>query len=38
MILAWDAIFRIGEDGTVYCSGAFTFFLVALVVAIMASR
>jgi hypothetical protein len=37
MIFAWDAIFRI-EDGTVYCSGAFTFFLVALIVAILVSR
>lgn len=36
MILAWDAIFRV-EDGTVYCSGAFTVFLVVLLIAI-ASR
>lgn len=33
MILAWDAIFRY-EGGTVYCSGAFTAFLILLIVAL----
>jgi hypothetical protein len=37
VILAWDAIFRF-EDGTVYCSGAFTWFLVGLIVAILVSK